>query len=202
MKKISYLKQALLQLTIVATIFLFAACSSTDKPEDTKDVAEELNESKFDDNKQEKDAQFLVNAAEINLEEIQLGQLAQQKGTADEVKSLGKMMEEAHTKSLNDLTALAKTKTITIPTAATDNALKAYNSMNEKTGNDFDKEYADKMVSGHKDAISAFEKASTDGTDTDIRNWATASLPDLRTHLDHSIDCQKKVADMYLNKKK
>jgi hypothetical protein len=35
------------------------------------------------------------------------------------------------------------------------------------------------MVSGHKDAIATFEKASTDCKGTDIKNWATATLPEL-----------------------
>lgn len=193
MNKNSYLKGALLLVTFVTIILLFASCSNNQKPEDTKDVAEEHNEAKFDNNEQEKDAQFLVNAAEINLEEIQLGQLAQQIGRTTYVKELGKMMEKSHTKALSDLTALAKSKMITIPTSPTDDAQDAYKTLNEKSGNDFDKAYVDRMVSGHKDAIAAFEKASTDCNDTDIKNWAMAALPDLRTHLDHSIDCQKKV---------
>ena len=48
------------------------------------------------------------------------------------------------------------------------------------------------MVSGHKDAISTFEKASTESTDADIKQWATGMLPGLRTHLDHAMMCQKK----------
>jgi putative membrane protein len=196
MKKTSYIKRALLQTTFVAAVLVIASCVNNQKPKDTKDVAEEHNDAKFNDNRQEKEAQFLVNAAEINLEEIQLGQLAQQNGTTTHVKELGKMMVTAHTKSQNDLTALAKTKMITIPTSPTDNAQEAYKELNEKSGNDFDKAYSDLMVSKHKDAIATFEKASSDENDPDIKNWATTSLPDLRKHLDQSIDCQEKCKNM------
>lgn len=196
MKRRNYIKEALLQVTFVTTVLLIVSCGYNKKPADTKDVAEEHNDAKFDNNKQEKDAQFLVNAAEINLEEIQLGQLAQQNGITTHVKELGKMMVVAYTKSQKDLTALAKSKMITIPTSPTENAQDAYKKLNERTGNDFDKTYADMMVSKHKDAISAFEKVSTDGNDADIKNWATVSLTDLRSHLDHSIDCQKKCNEM------
>ncbi|HSN48214.1 MAG TPA: DUF4142 domain-containing protein, partial [Flavobacterium sp.] len=112
------------------------------------------------------------------------------------VKELGKMMEDAHTKSLNDLTGLAKDKMITIPTSPTESAKDAYKKLNEKSGNDFDKAYADMMVSSHKDAIVAFENASTNTNNTDIKNWASTSLPELRKELDHSIDCQKKCDKM------
>jgi putative membrane protein len=193
MKRISYFTGALLQVTFVAIILLLASCSNNQKPEDAKDVAEENNDERFENNKQENDAQFLVNAAEINMVEIQLAQLAQQIGRTTHVKELGKMMEDAHTKSLNDLTALAQSKMISIPTSPTDDGLDAYKTLNEKAGDDFDKAYADMMVSEHKEAIEAFEKAATNSNDTDIKNWATVSLPGLRTHLEQSIECQKKL---------
>jgi putative membrane protein len=197
MKKINRFKSPILQAAVfTAILFGVSSCMENKKPEDTKDVAEEHNDAKFNNNKQEKDAEFLVKAAEINLEEISLGQLAQQNGTTSHAKELGKMMEDAHTKALNDLTALAKKKNITIPTSPTDNAQADYKKLNDKSGIKFDKEYADMMVSGHKDAITVFEKASTDCSDSDIREWATAMLPDLRTHLDHAIDCQKKCEKM------
>lgn len=192
MKKTNFFRKALLQITLVSAVLLVASCSNTPKPADTKDVAEEHNIAKFDSNNQEKDAQFLVNAAEINLQQIMLGELAQQIGRTSHVKDLGKMMEDAHTKSLNVLTVLAKSKMVSIPTSATDNAKEAYKVLNEKPGTDFDKAYADMMVSEHKDAIAVFENASTDADDMDIKNWATLSLIDLRAHLDSSIDCQTK----------
>jgi putative membrane protein len=192
MKKTRYFKELLLQAAFVATVLLLASCNNNQKPKDTKDVAEEHNDAKFDNNMQEKDAQFLVNAAEINLEEIELGQLAQKIGRTTHVRELGKMMEQAHSKSQNDLIALAKSKIVTIPTSPTNEAKDAYKKLNEKPGNDFDKAYADMMVSKHKDAIATFEKASKDGNDAEIKNWAIVSLPDLRIHLDESINCQNK----------
>jgi putative membrane protein len=189
---ISYMKKGMLLLTFAFTLLFISSCTDTRQPDDTKEIAEDQNEEKFDNNKQEKDAQFLVNAAEINLEEIQLGQLAQQKGTSAHVKELGKMMEDGHSKTLGDLTALAQSKMITIPNAPTENAQDAYNNLNAKSGSDFDKAFSDRMVEGHKDAIDIFEKASENCSDTDIKNWATATLPALRGHLEHSIDCQKK----------
>ncbi|MCX6273858.1 MAG: DUF4142 domain-containing protein [Bacteroidetes bacterium] len=196
MKKTNFIKSALFQAAFVSSVFLITSCSNNQKPEDTKDIAEDHNNAKFDNNKNEKDAQFLVDAAEINREEISLGQLAQKSGTTTHVKELGKMMEDAHTQSLADLSALAKTKNISIPTSQTDDGQAAYKKLNEKSGNDFNKAYADMMVNGHKDAITLFETASTSGTDPDIRAWATATLPALRTHLDHSMICQKECSKM------
>ena len=196
MTKLTFFKQTMIHAIFAAGILLLASCGSS---KDTKEVAEDKNEARFDRSearfdrdRQEKDAQFLVNMAEVNMKQIQLGQLAQQKGTTTHVKELGKMMEEAHTKSQSDLTALARSKSITIPTTPTDDVRSAYNNLNEKSADDFDKAYIDMMVNQHEDAIKTFEDATTDMYDTDIKNWAIAALPVLRTNLNHSIESQNK----------
>ena len=191
MKKLKNLKTALIDGTlIIALAFGISSCGNNAKTEDTKEVAEDHNEAKFDDNKTEGDAEFLVNAAEINMMEIQLGELVASKAMMGEVKELGKMMVTQHTKSLTELKGLAEKKMMTIPTELTNEGKDMYEKLNKKSGMDFDKEYCDMMVNGHKDAIDKFEKASANSTDADIKEWATSSLPALRTHLDHSMTCQ------------
>ena len=165
-------------------------------PKDIKVVAEEKNEAHFDKNNLEEDAEFLVNVSEMNLEEIQLGQMAQQKGSTAHVRELGKMMEDAHTKSQKSLTILAGSKGINIPSSPTNDANDSYIKLNKKPGKDFDKSYADMMVNGHKDAIADFEKATTECKDAEIKNWAIASLPDLRIHLNLAIECKNKCDKM------
>jgi len=199
-KQIQLLKSCVLHIAFTsAALFLMltvtlSSCNNATQ-EDSKEVAEESNEENFEKAK-EYDAEFLVSAAEINLEEIQLGQLAQTKSGNADVKNLGKMMETAHKKALSDLQTLAAEKQTVIPSTLTENGQEAYNKLVDKQGNDFDKEYCDRMVSGHKDAISKFEKESTDATDLDIRNWATSMLPALRTHLEQSITCKKQFDKM------
>lgn len=189
--------QSNLFLTTLAIVAIIGTTSCKDNQAvDTKEVAEEKNEQKFETRNSEKDAQFLVDAAAINREEISLGQLAQKNGSSKHVKELGKMMEDEHTKSLAELTALAKTKNISLPTSQTEDGQDAYKKLSEKTGNDFGKAYSNMMVSGHKDAISLFENASNECKDADIKAWATSSLPGLRTHLDQSVTCQKECEKM------
>lgn len=173
-----------------------ASCTST-KPEDTKKVAEVKNEEKFDNNKnKEKDAQFLVDAAEINREEVSLAQLAQQKGKMTHITELSKMMEKEHAKSLSELTVLAKAKGISLPTAITEDSQEDYKKLNEKTGHDFEKMYCEIVVRKHKSAINLFEKASTDSNDADIKAWAALTLPALRAHLDDVLMCQRSCDNM------
>jgi putative membrane protein len=106
------------------------------------------------------DAQFLSRAAEINLEEIHLGQLAQKKSTMVDVQELGKMMEKEHKKSLNELTTLANKKGIVLPKTLTAEANEKYKELSDKTDKKFNEEYCELMVKGHTQAIVLFETAS------------------------------------------
>lgn len=176
-------------------LFIIHACGNNN-PDDPKEIAEEQNDERFDDRKAEKDANFLVEAAAINLEEIKLGELAQQKGMMDDTKELGKMMVKEHTAAMKDLKKLADSKSITIPEVLTEDGQDAYDDLNEETGKDFDKEYCSMMVRGHKSAIRKFENASSNAEDPDIRNWATSMLPALRAHLENSNICKEKCKAM------
>lgn len=175
-------------LTLIVSM---ASCTKSNKAEDTKEVAEELNEEKFEKSN-ENEAEYLVKAAEINLEEIELGQLAQTASNSIDVQQLGKMMETEHANAFAELKGLSEKKQITIPLSLTDKGIDAKKKLSDLKGTKFDKEYCSMMVQGHKDAIDHFEKIIKDSSDPQIKDWAIAVLPSLRTHLDHAITCKDK----------
>jgi putative membrane protein len=195
MKRTSLLSKTLLGAAVVALSFGMQSCKNEPKQEDPKEVAEDENEAKFDDvnEDKEKDSDYLVMAAEVDMKEIELGKLAQQKSTNADVKALGKMMEQAHTKSLAELNVVATTKNITLPASLTEKGQEAFKDLNDKTGHDFDKAYADKMVEGHEKMIEKMEKASEKAEEADVRMWAANMLPVLRTHLEHAKMTKEKV---------
>ena len=196
MKKNTHFSTTLFQAIFILATLIMTSCSDKQKSDDSAKVAASENNAKFDNKKLEKDAQFLVDATEINLEEIQLGQLAQEKSSNADVKELAKMMVTAHSNSLKSVTALAKKKLVTIPDSVNAAAQDAYTQLNGKSGSDFNKTYCTMLVDGHKKAIATFEKESTESRDMDIKDWSTAMLPDLRKHLDHVFACQKKCEKM------
>jgi putative membrane protein len=199
-KKIQFLRSSATGITFVSTslllilTFTFTACNNK-QPKDTAEVAEDYNEAKFDESKED-DSEFLVSAAAMNLEEIQLGQLAQTKSQNPLVVNLGKLMEDKHKQALSDLQELAAKKQITIPSTLSDSGKEANKSLMDKEGKDFDEEYCDRMVSTHKDAIDKFEEMSKDANDPDIRTWAASMVPEMRAHLERSISCQEQVGNM------
>jgi putative membrane protein len=142
------------------------------------------------------DAQFLARAAEINLEEIQSGQLAQQKSTTSVVKDVGSMMEKAHTQLLKELTALANKRGISIPTSVKSEGMEEYKELKNKSAKRFDEEYCEMTIKGHRKAIELFEEVAEDSKDSEIKDWAVATLPTLRMHLANAKACKEKCEKM------
>lgn len=139
------------------------------------------------------DQKFLNAAAGAQLVQIRLGQLAQKKGNSADVKKMGKMMEEDHTKALSQLKTLSKSKSVALPTSTPKSSNDDYNALSKKSGKDFDKTYSKTMVKHHEDAIDLYEKAIEDSNDEEIKAWASKQLTELKAHLTHAKDCQKKV---------
>ena len=188
-----FYKLSLLASFLCLSILTVLSCEN--RPKDSKEAAEDINKPK-DDYTKEADERFVVRAAEINLEEIQLGQLAQQRGEMAEIRELGKMLEAAHTKANADLHALASRKGIAMPLEPTNDSKEAYRKLSEKSSRDFDTDYCDKMVKGHKDAIDMFDNTSRGNGDADIKAWAANVLPELRIHLAQAQTCEDKLKQL------
>lgn len=199
MKKSIKFKSLLVHAICIAGILLLTSSCSENKTTDSEDVAEQENIDKMASEGQtavvidnDNGTEFVMAVAEMQMEEISLGKLAQQKGNSVHVKEFGKMMETDHAKTLTELSALAQSKTISIPASLTEDSKDVYKKLDDKAGNDFDTNYSDMMVEHHEDAIALFEKASKDSEDSEIKSWATQKLPGLRAHLKHAKECKEK----------
>jgi len=144
----------------------------------------------------DRDAMFVTAAAEFNLEQIRLGKMAQLKGNTKEIIALGAEMQKAHEASLKSLTTTAGRSGIAVPTANALTANVAYDKLKEKSGDDFDKSYADLVINGHKEAIKIYEDAADKCNDIEIKALASSALPELRKHLDHAEVCKAKCSEM------
>ncbi|CAG5018971.1 hypothetical protein DYBT9275_06113 [Dyadobacter sp. CECT 9275] len=177
------MKKITLSSFILASALLFSACNNSQK-EDSKELAEEQNEQKFDDTNLEDDTEFAVAAAEGSMLEVKLGELAQTNGAAQSVKDFGKTMVADHSKANEELSALAKQKNITLPMSLSDEKQKDFDKLAEKKGKDFDKDYAAFMVDDHEKDVREFEKTAKDAKDPDIKAWAGGKVSTLQHHLE------------------
>ena len=130
-----------------------------------------------------RDRDFIMDVAIDGLMEVELGRVAAQQGASDAVKQFGQRMVDDHTKANTELTTLATSKGITLPTALDDKHRAQVTKLSAMSGADFDRAYAKMMLKDHEKAVSEFEKQSTRGTDPDVKAFASKTLPTLQEHL-------------------
>ena len=184
--------KAIASLLLFATFFLCSSCSKN-KPDDSKEVAEEQNEEKFDTTNLESDTEFAVSAADAGILEVQLGTLALTKATSSIVKQFAQTMIDDHTKANEELKALSESKNITLPTILSEKHQKRVSNLEEKWGSDFDKEYSDLMVKDHKDVVDMFKKAADKCNDGELKAWAAGKIYTLEHHLNMAENVKEQV---------
>jgi len=129
----------------------------------------------------EQDKKFVQDAAKGGMMEVHMGQMGMEKGMSSGVKAFSQHLVNDHKAANAELTALAKQKGVMIP--GDDAQMAASMPFASKTGEDFDKAFARAAVDDHQKDIAEFEKEASSGTDRDLKNWATKTLPTLRAHL-------------------
>lgn len=165
------------KLLLTCFVFLFTlSISAQDNTGNKKDVKNETGKA------DEKTVEFVKEAASGGMMEVQLGKIAQDKGSSQAVKDFGALMVKDHSKANEELKALAKKNNITIPEKLMDKHKKHVDELSKLSGSEFDEEYIDMMQSDHKEDISKFEDASEDLTNADIKSFAKKTLPALKQH--------------------
>jgi putative membrane protein len=192
------MKTIILSSALLVMLFTYSSCSNSsnkDSVEQAKDINEEKDSSDAVMAMDEDDANFMVDAANASMMEVEMGNIAQKKSSDRHVIDYATMMVNDHTKANNELKALAAMKNVTLPSAVSEDMQKHMNDMREKQVKDFDKDYIDMMVNDHKDVIGKFEKTAEKGKDADLRAWASTTLMTLRMHLDSAQYIQKLIKD-------
>ena len=129
------------------------------------------------------DKKFVMDAAVGGMEEVQVGQIAAQKASDPDVKNFGQHMVDDHTKANDQLKQVASQKGITVPSSLPASKQKDVDKLNKLSGAAFDKAYVSMMVKDHKKDISDFQKESKSGKDSDVKGFASNTLPTLQDHL-------------------
>ena len=129
------------------------------------------------------DQHFMMKAAQGGMAEVELGKLAAEKGSSDEVKKFGQRMVDDHSKAGDQLKQIASEKGIALPQqlSAKDRALK--DRLSKLNGEEFDKAYLSDMVKDHTQDATDFQRERTSGADSDIKDFAAKTLPTIQDHL-------------------
>ena len=129
------------------------------------------------------DRSFAAKVAMGSTNEVALSQLADSHASSDQVKSFAMMMVTDHQKLNAQLSDLAARKGIDISEAVAKGQKHGVESLEKKSGADFDKAYIKEMIKGHKETASVLKKEAADSKDSDLAQFATAALPTVLGHL-------------------
>lgn len=131
------------------------------------------------------DRTFIEKAAKCGLDEVEISRIAAQRTSNPEVRRFAQMIIADHENVHEEIGALATRKGVNLP--AKDPAEK----WAKRDAKNFDREYIDKMVADHGDAVKLFEKHAKDGDDVDTIAFARKHLPKMQSHLQKASDLKK-----------
>jgi len=129
------------------------------------------------------DQKFLKDATEGARTQVELGKLAQEKGSSDAVKEFGKRVVEDHSKTSTDLEQLAAKAGVSVESDMPKKARKAQEKLSKLSGPDFDRTFTKMMLNDHKSDAKSFEKESKNGKIPEAKEFASNSLPTVQERL-------------------
>jgi putative membrane protein len=142
---------------------------------------------------------FWNEAAQSGMAEVMLSNLALQKSQNEQVRTFAQQMVTDHTAANSELTSLASTKNVTLPTDVDSKHRSAMDKLNGMSGTDFDKAYMKQMVKDHEAAVKLFQRQADRGDDADAKAFAAKTLPTLQGHLQMARNMNDSMKNMKSN---
>jgi putative membrane protein len=133
------------------------------------------------------DRDFMEKAAKAGMEEVEISRVAAARTSNPNVKELAQMIVADHEGANEELATLAAAKNVSLP--AKDAAFAE--KWSKHKASDFDRDYLDKMVNAHEDAVKLFDRQARNGDDPEAVAFARKHLPALQHHLQQALDLKK-----------
>jgi putative membrane protein len=138
----------------------------------------------------EADVNFLQEQLQMGTAEIELGRLAQQRGTHADVKAFGAMMVRDHQTAAQELKPLASKVSASAQSNARANdaedTQEKMEDLSKLSGREFDRKYIDMMIDDHEKAVKDVEGRAENAANPDVKAWAARTLPKMRQHLERA----------------
>ena len=128
-----------------------------------------------------KDKTFMKKAARGGMMEVAMGNLAEQNGQSDDVKSFGKRMVTDHGKANDELKKIAAQKSVKLP----------HKEPTPKWSSD--KAYMNVMVKDHQKDLAEFQEEAKTGSDPDVKKFAEDTAKVVQEHLELAKETQSKL---------
>lgn len=134
---------------------------------------------------------FARKAAVGNEFEIESSNLALQKSQDENIRHFAQQMVGDHGKAGDDLATTVANANMEKPDATLDRKhQKMLDKLNAASGTEFDHAYIKAQVKAHDEAVSLFKDYAKHGSNDDLKNFASSTLPTLNEHK-QKIDAMK-----------
>ncbi|AMN40179.1 DUF4142 domain-containing protein [Rhodoplanes sp. Z2-YC6860] len=138
---------------------------------------------------EQKNQDFLVEAIQGNLAEVQMGELAEKHGQSGQVINFGETLKNEHADANKKALEAARSLNVTAPTEPNAEQKADYEELAKLKGPEFDKKFASHMVMDHKADIEKYTKAAK--TQDAAGRYAAEALPTLQKHLETALKLEK-----------
>jgi putative membrane protein len=139
------------------------------------------------------DQQFISQAWQRNMAELELGRLGQQKATNPEVKLLSTKIVEDHTRANEELKEIAKSLSVTSPTALDPKYKETNEKLSQLSGSDFDRAYINEIVTVLGEGMPEFRLETNSGNSRKVKQFAARALPVRQEHLMTAVQILKRL---------
>lgn len=134
---------------------------------------------------------FLKQAAETNIAEVELAEVAQERAARKEVKEYAQHLEQEHQRANEKLKSIADKQDVELPDEPSKIHKQQKERLSKLEGPAFDQAYLKNMVQGHQKAIKTFEQAAKSAQGPEVKQYARQTLPTLRGHLQQAQQLQQ-----------
>jgi putative membrane protein len=131
---------------------------------------------------------YVQSAQTINQAELALGQLAQQRGSSDEVKQMARNMVDRHSALSAQLADLARERAI--PTAQHPSTVddRAYVRLGKLSGTSFDEAFKQAVADAHTRELALHRGEIERGGDAGLRSYAQSRVSALEASMEQAKD--------------
>jgi putative membrane protein len=176
----------------VAALFTFAA-SAPANDEATRAMGRDKASPAADASSHNgADSTFVTKAAAGGMAEVENARLALERAQSSEIKQHAQQMIDDHSKANEELKGIASDKNLAVPAQLDAAHKKAHEKLQDLSGAAFDKEYANQEVKDHQDAVALFKQQSRSGSDAELKQFASTTLPKLEHHLQEARKLESK----------
>ncbi len=129
------------------------------------------------------DKDFILKAHNGGLTEIETSKLAKKTSSNDSIKAFAQDMIDDHKKADAKLKKIAKDLNVTVPKDLDAEHQAQVDQLKNAKGGDFDQKYVAIQDKGHNETIAAFQKEADNGDNSQLKDFAAKTLPELQMHL-------------------